>query len=94
MLDNTEYEVSLIDPKSTRCHKWIFHIGARRDTFHILICLYIALCNGASICKYKAYWHMSLSLINGCGTRKNNICGHSFEVALVSSPNIIIVTKK
>ena len=42
----------------------------------------------------KAYWHINFSLINGCSTRKNNICGHSFEVALVSSPNIIIVTKK
>ena len=36
-----------------------------------------------------------LSLINGCGTHENNICGHFlFEVVLVSSPNIIIVTKK
>ena len=33
-----------------------------------------------------------LFVINGCGTRKNNI--HGSEVALVSSPNIKIVTKK
>ena len=40
--------------------------------------LSIVLCNRASICEYKAYWHMKFSLINGCGTRKNNIRGHSF----------------
>jgi len=34
---------------------------------------------------------MNFLLINGCGTLENNIL--SFEVALVSSPNIIIVTK-
>jgi len=54
--------------------------------------LSIALCNGASIREYKAYWHMNFSLINGWGTHKNNI--HGFEVALVSLSNIIIVTKK
>ena len=37
---------------------------------------------------------MNFSLINGHGTCENNIHGHSFEVALVSSPIIIIVTKK
>jgi len=38
---------------------------------------------------------MNFLLINGCGTRENNIRGHSFfEVALVSSPNIRIVTNK
>jgi len=36
------------------------------------------LCNGASISKYKAYWHMNLSLINRYGTSENNIHGHSF----------------
>jgi len=52
------------------------------------------LCNRASICKYKAYWHMNFYIINGCGTREN-ICGqYSFEVALVSSPHIIIVILK
>jgi len=49
----------------------------------------------ASIRRYKAYWHMSLLLINGCGTNENNIHGHSsFEVVLVSSSNITIVAKK
>jgi len=57
--------------------------------------LSIALCNGASICKYKAYWLMNFSLINGCGTSKIIfVVILSFEVALVSSPNIIIVTKR
>ena len=38
---------------------------------------------------------MNYSIINECGTCKNIICGHfSFEVVLVSSPNIIIVTLK
>ena len=40
--------------------------------------LSIALCNEANACKYKAYWHMNFSLINGCGTSENNIHGHSF----------------
>ena len=44
------------------------------------------LYNGASKLKYNAYWHMNFSLINGYGTRKNNICFYSFEVALVTSP--------
>ena len=53
--------------------------------------LYSAMCNGASIYKYKAY---ELSLINGCGTHENIICGIlSFEVALGSSPKIIIAKK-
>ena len=54
----------------------------------MLFSVCIMLCNGASIRKYEAYWHMNFSLINGYGNRENNICGHffSFEVALVSSP--------
>ena len=68
-----------------------FHIVVRRDNFSCSP-LSIALCNGVSIREYKAYRHMNFSLIDGCGTRNNNICGHSFsEVALVSSPNIMIV---
>ena len=71
-----------------------FHIVARKDTFHVSR-LSIVLCNGTSICKYKANWHMRFSLINGCGTHENNIrVILSFEMALVSSPNIIIVIKK
>ena len=31
-----------------------------------------------SMHKYKAYWYMSFSLINGCGTHENNIHGHYF----------------
>jgi len=39
-----------------------------------------------SMHKYKAYQHVNFLLINGCDTRKNNICGHFFlKVALVSS---------
>ena len=34
--------------------------------------------NGASIHKYKGYWDMSFSLINGYGTHKNNIHGQAF----------------
>ena len=57
--------------------------------------LSIALWNGANICKYKAYWHMNLLLINGCGTRKIIFMVIlSSEVTLVSSLNITIVTKK
>jgi len=38
---------------------------------------------------------MNFLLINGSGTRKNNIHDYSSsEVALVSLPNIIIVNKK
>ena len=38
---------------------------------------------------------MKFSLINGCGTRKKIfVLILSFEVALVNSPNIIIVTTK
>ena len=53
------------------------------------------LCNGASICEYKAHWHMSFSLINGCGTHENNILGHSFILSgSYEFTNIIIVAKK
>ena len=34
--------------------------------------LSLKLCSGVSIGEYKAYWHMNVSIINGCGTRKNN----------------------
>ena len=50
-----------------------FHIETRRD----FSCSYM-LCNGASIHKYKAYWYMNFSLINGCITGKNNIHVYSF----------------
>ena len=57
--------------------------------------LSIALRNEASKREFKAYWHMKFSLINGCGTRKKIfVLILSFEVALVNSPNIIIVTTK
>jgi len=57
--------------------------------------LSIMLCNKGSIHEYKAYWHMNFSLINGCGTHKNNICGHSFFWSGTSEfTNIIIATKK
>ena len=63
-----------------------FHIVARKD---------YTLCNGASISKYKAYWHMNLSLINRYGTSENNIHGHSFFWSgTCEFTNIIIVTKK
>ena len=43
--------------------------------------------------EYKAYWHMNFLLINGCGTHEIIFMVIlSSEVALVSSPNIIIVT--
>ena len=41
----------------------------------------------------QSLWYMNFSLITGCGTLKNNI-RVSFEVVLVGSPNITIVTKK
>ena len=70
-----------------------YHIAARRDTS--CSSLYIALCNGANIHEYKAYWHMSFSLISGCGTRENSIRGHSFFWSgACEFANIIIVAKK
>ena len=54
--------------------------------------LSIVLCNVASICKYKAYWHMKFSLINGFGTCKNNI--HSYSFFLKWFTNIIIIVEK
>ena len=57
----------------------VFHSGLKK---YILCSSYsslsILLCNGVSIGKYKAYWRMNFSLINGCGIHKNNVCGHSF----------------
>jgi len=44
--------------------------------------VYNAVQQGEHIHKYKAYWYMNFSIINGCGTCENNIHGHSFEVAL------------
>ena len=42
-----------------------------------------------------AYWHMNFSLINECGTCENIIkVILSFEVALVSSPILYLLTKK
>ena len=36
-----------------------------------------------------------LSLINGCGTHKINICGHSFfQIGACEFTNIIIVSKQ
>ena len=85
------FSLWLIDPGGTlsQVDLLYFHIGARRDTF-ILSYVYKAV-QRANKHEYKAYWYMNLSLINGCGTRKNNICGHFFlfEVALGSSTNII-----
>jgi len=43
-----------------------------------ILFMLFSVCNGASVRKYEAHWHMNFSLINGCGTHKNNICGHSF----------------
>ena len=40
--------------------------------------LSIMLCNRVSMHEYKPYWHMNFSIIDGCGTRKNSIHGHSF----------------
>jgi len=53
------------------------------------------MCNRASIRKYKAYWHINFSLINGYDTVKIIfVVILSFEVVLVNSPNITIVAKK
>ena len=41
----------------------------------MLSSVYSTVQRGVSIHEYKA---MNFSLINGCGTHKNNICGHSF----------------
>ena len=76
-----------------------FSVFPYRDKKRYFSCcpLSIVLCNGTSIRKCKAYWHMNISLINGCGTCKIIfVVILSFEVALVSLPNIIIVlaTKK
>jgi len=55
----------------------------------------ITLCNGASIRKYEAHWHMNFSLINGCGTHENNIYDYSlFLSGTYEFTNIIIATKK
>ena len=58
--------------------------------------LSITLCNGASICKYKAYWHVNVSLINECGTHTKIMFDVilSFEMALVSSPILQLLPKK
>ena len=49
--------------------------------------LSITMCNGASKRKYEAYWHINISLINGCGTHEIIfVVILSFEVELVSSP--------
>ena len=64
-------------------------IAARRDTF-MLSFVY----NRVSIHKYKAYWHMNFSLINGCGTCENNNSWSFFWSAACQFTNIIIVTKK
>ena len=53
-----------------------FHSGNKR--YFLCSSLSIMLCNGVSIRKYEAYWHINFSLINGCGNHENNICGHSF----------------
>ena len=51
-------------------------------------------CNVVSMRKYKAYWHMNFSLINGCITRENNIDGYSFIWSGADEfTNIIIDTK-
>ena len=53
------------------------------------------LCSGASIREYKAYWHMSFLVINGCDTRENNIHIHYFFLSGAGEfTYIIIVAKK
>ena len=70
------FSLWLINPGGAHCHEWIFRIAKKR--YFSCSPLSIALCNGASMRKYKAYRHMNFSLINVCGTRENNIHGHSF----------------
>ena len=45
------------------------------------------LCNEVSIGESEAYWHINISLINRCGTHKNNARDLSFKILLVNSPN-------
>ena len=68
---------SIIGHVLSRVNLPYFHLVTRRDTFMVLS-VYNAVYNGLSICEYKVYWHMSFSLINGCGTHKNYNHGHSF----------------
>jgi len=93
---NTENEVHLIvGVHAITSESSYLHVAARtwRDIFHAL--LSIMLFNGASIRKYKAYWHIYFSLINGCGTHENNNHGHSFFwIDTCEFTNIIIFTKK
>ena len=58
--------------------------------------LSVTLCNGESIGKYKAYWHMNFSLNNGVVSAKIMFAVFlSFEAALhCELTNIIIVTIK
>jgi len=53
------------------------HIVARRDTFHVLICLYRCTMGQAYV-NTKLTGIMNFLLISGCGTCENNIRGHSF----------------
>ena len=83
----------LIDPGGTHAVTSEFSVlpyNGNKRYLSYLLCLECCA-TGRAYAKYKAYWHMNFYLINGCGTRENNICGqYSFEVALVSSPHIII----
>ena len=54
----------------------------------------MTLCSKVTIRKYKAYWHMNFSLINACGTRKNNIRSHSFCLSDTCEFTIIIIVAK
>ena len=44
--------------------------------------LSIALCNGASMRKYKIYWHMNFSLMGVAPAKITFVIIFSFEVAL------------
>ena len=88
------FSLWLIDPGGVHCYEQIsIFLYSGKKRYFSYSPLSIAMCSRTSIRKYKAYWHMNFSLINRCRTREENIRGHSsFEVALVSSLNIIIVT--
>jgi len=89
------FSLWLTDLGGAHCHKWIFcvsiYVVARRDTFHILLCLKCCATGQA----YINTKHVNFLFINECGTCKNNICGHSFFWSgTCEFTNIISVTKK